>query len=106
MPNIQFQWPSRISLAPGQDAVSSSVLVITRWGACWLLVLHLLLSFTPLCSAQDPRFNLQNVSIPLDPEEGQVVYTPFFCNATRVEADPESCAGAWYAVILLYGCLR
>ncbi|KAJ3525861.1 hypothetical protein NMY22_g10398 [Coprinellus aureogranulatus] len=81
---------------PLMDAEDS---VLSRWCICWWLTLHLLFSSTPICSAQQ-AFNQQNVTIPLDPDEGQVVYTPFFCNATRVETDPESCTGAWYALFL------
>lgn len=30
------------------------------------------------------------------------MYTPFYCNATRVEEDPESCAGGWYVAAHLW----
>ncbi|KAF6761829.1 hypothetical protein DFP72DRAFT_1062037 [Ephemerocybe angulata] len=92
MLKIPFSWISPISLATSAPTKAT----VLRRTLSWLLVLQVALQ-APGCYAQNNAQNNQkNTTIPLtNPQSGEVVYTPSFCNATTAAGNPQSCAGAW-----------
>lgn len=59
----------------------------------WLLLRIFSLFILLLCLPSGASSQFLNLSIPIT--STQLVYTPFVCNSTVTQANPQSCSGAW-----------
>ena len=88
-PSCRYHSPIRTSWMRDSWHSSRAHSLLVHWLPLRIFSLFLLL----LCLPSGANSQFLNLSIPLN--STQLIYTPFTCNSTVAQANPQSCSGAW-----------